>query len=151
MKYREQLLDFILNDEHEENAMMNWIESMPLLQQPDILREFELLIKELAAEKGLDLSIEVEDFSEFNTHIENYEDKILDEKLAEANLVMAQQDLDKKMLEIDEVTAGVRRYVMDCIINNEENAEAMRGLAQKLMQGEKDNDMFDPKNWADIL
>ncbi len=73
------------------------------------------------------------------------------EKLAEANLVMAQQDLDKQMQELDETVAGVRRYVIDCIINNEENAEAMKELAQKLIAGEKENDVYDKNNWKEIL
>ena len=151
MKYREQLLDYFFNDDHEDEAMMNWIESMPLLEQPDILREFEVLVKEIAAQQGRDITEEFPEINNLSPAIDNYEDKILDEKLAEANYVMAQQNLDKIMLEIDEATAGVRRYVMDCIINKEENADAMYELAQKLMQNEKDNDMFDPANWADIL
>ncbi|MBC7642558.1 MAG: hypothetical protein H7174_09520 [Flavobacterium sp.] len=64
---------------------------------------------------------------------------------------MAQEEFDKKMLEIDEITAGVRQYVMYCIINKEDNAESMKELAQKLIESEKNNDMFDPKNWRRIL
>ena len=151
MKYRQQLLEFVNNDDLPEDAMMDWIESMPLLDQPIILREFEQLVRELAAEQGRDIETEFPEIADFATFTENYQESILDEKLAEANLVMAQQDLDKKMLEIDEITAGVRRYVMDCIINKEDNATAMKGLAKQLMQSEKDNEMFETKNWSDIL
>jgi hypothetical protein len=151
MKYREQLLEFIYDDDLEEDAMMNWVASMPLIEQPDILREFEALVRELAAEQGRDIETEFPEIEGLKATIAEYEDKILDEKLAEANLVMAQQDLDKKMLEVDEAVSGVREYVMDCIVNNEDNAEAMRELAEKMMQSEKDNDMFDAKNWSRIL
>ena len=91
------------------------------------------------------------DFEDIDEYISNYEEAILTEKLAEANLVMAQQDLDKQMQELDETVAGVRRYVIDCIINNEENAEAMKELAQKLIAGEKENDVYDQNNWKEIL
>ena len=64
---------------------------------------------------------------------------------------MAQQELDKQMLIVDETVAGVRRYVMDCIINNEDNAEAMKELAAKLIASEKENDIYDEDNWKDIL
>ena len=149
MKYREQLLELIFDD--DENAMMNWIESMPLLEQPDIFRELKAISEEAAAENGDDINEMVENFDKFDEKIDLYEDKILDEKLAEANLVMAQQELDKKMLEMDETVSGVREYIMDCIVNNEENAEAMKELAEKLMQSEKEHEIFDPNNWSRIL
>ena len=60
-----------------------------------------------------------------SNHIEKYEDKILKEKRYEANLVMAQQDLDKALKDMDEARVGIRRYLMDCIINKEDNATAM--------------------------
>ena len=151
MKYKEQLLEFIFNDDLEEDAMMNWVASMPLLEQPDILREFEELIRELAAAEGRDIEVEFPEINNLQSSISLYEDKILDEKLAEANLVMEQQKLDKLMQEMDEKIDGVRNYVMNCIVNNEDNAEDMKVLAQKLMQSEKVNDMFDPNNWIRIL
>jgi hypothetical protein len=151
MKYREKLLEFIFNDDLEEDALYEWITSMPLLDQPDILREFQELVTELAAEEGKNIADDVPEMKNFSAFIENYEDKILDEKLAEANLVMAQQDLDKSIREMDEAVDGVRNYVMDCIVNNEPNADAMRELAEKMMQSEKEHDMFDAENWSRIL
>ena len=44
-----------------------------------------------------------------------------------------------------------RKLLIDCIINNEENAEAMKELAQKLIAGEKENDVYDQNNWKEIL
>jgi uncharacterized coiled-coil DUF342 family protein len=149
MKYREKLLELIFDD--NDDAMMEWIEAQPLLDQADIFRELKELGEEAAEENGDDINEVVEDFDKFDERIDLFEDAVLDEKLAEANLIMAQEELDKKMREMDEVVAGVRGYVMDCIVNNEENAEAMKELAEKLMQSEKDNGIFDPKNWSRIL
>lgn len=149
MKYREKLLEIIFDE--NENALEEWLVAQPLLEQADILRELKQLAEEIAAENGDDVSTMVEGFDNFDNMIDQYEDAILDEKLAEANLVMAQEDLDKEMREIDLATAAVREYVMDCIVNNEENADAMKELAEKMIQSEKDNDMFDPNNWSRIL
>lgn len=149
MKYREKLLELIFDD--NENAMMEWIAAQPIIEQRDIFRELKALSEEVAAEDGNDINEMVEGFDKFDERIDLYEDKILDEKLAEANLIMAQEDLDKTMLEIDKSVDGVKNYGMDCIVNNEENAEAMKELAEKLMQSEKDNEMFDPKNWSRII
>ena len=149
MKYREKLIEIILDE--NENALEEWLVAQPLLEQADILRELKQLAEEMAAENGDDVSTIVEGFDGFGNMIDLYEDAVLDEKLAEANVVMAQEDLDKEMREIDLATAGVREYVMDCIVNNEDNAQAMKELAEKLMQSEKDNDMFNPNNWSRIL
>ncbi|WP_264520516.1 hypothetical protein [Flavobacterium sp. N1994] len=149
MKYRKKLLELIFDE--NENAMLEWLEAQPILEQPDILRELKELSEEIANENGDDISEMVEGYDTFDEKIDLYEDAVLDEKQAEANLVMAQEELDKKMLEIDEAVIGVREYIMDCIVNNEDNADAMRELAEKIMQSEKDNDIFDPKNWSRIL
>lgn len=149
MKYREKLLELIFDD--NENAMLQWLQAQPLLEQPDILRELKALSEEAAAENGDDIEEIVEGFDKFDEGINLYEDAILDEKLAKANLVMEQQEQDKTMQELEEAVTGVREYVMDSIVNNEDNAEAMKELAQKMMQSEKDNDIFDPKNWSKIL
>lgn len=149
MNYREKLLELIVDD--DANALRVWIQSQPLLEQPDIFRELKGLTQEAALENGDDLSDIVPGFYHIDEKINGYEEAILDEKLAEANLVMAQQDADKTMHEIEQTVAGVREYVMDCIVNNEDNAEAMRELSQKIMQSEKDHGIFDPQNWSRIL
>ena len=145
-KYTEKINCYLEGDAPDEE-MMEWVEQQPLIDQPDILREFKKLCQERIAKVGI-LDFDFEDIDE---QIKVYEETILTEKLAEANLVMAQQDLDKQMQELDETVAGVRRYVIDCIINNEENAEAMKELAQKLIAGEKENDVYDENNWKEIL
>lgn len=145
-KYTEKIIYYLEGDSPDEE-MMEWVEKQPLIDQPDILREF----KKLCQEKFDKVGIFNFDFEEIDRQIEVYEEAILTEKLAEANLVMAQQDLDKQMQLIDETVAGVRKYVIDCIINNEENAEVMKELAQKIIAGEKENDVYDENNWKEIL
>lgn len=149
MKYREKLLELIFDD--NEDAMIDWISAQPLIDQPDIFRELKELSEEAAAENGDDINKLVAGFDTFDKRIDLYEDKILDEKLAEANYVMVLEEQEKAMQEIDKTTTGIREYVMDCIVNNEDNAVAMRELSEKIMQLEKDSGTFDPKNWSRIL
>ena len=143
-KYTEKIIYYLEGDAPDEE-MMEWVAQQPLIDQPDILREFKSLVQERFPEVN---SI---DFAELDAQIAVYEEAILTEKLAEANLVMAQEDLDKKMLEIDEVTAGVRRYIIDCIINKEDNAEAMKELAAKVIASEKETGVYNENNWKEIL
>ena len=145
-KYTEKII-YYLEGDAPDDSMMEWVEKQPLIDQPDILREFKSLVKERLAQNG----ITDFDFEELEAQIAVYEEAILTEKLAEANLIMAQEELDKKMLEIDEATAGVRRYIIDCIINKEDNAEAMKELAAKVIASEKENGVYDENNWREIL
>lgn len=145
-KYTDKI-HFFINEDLPEDAFMYWVEKQTLIDQPDIMREFKNILKVGFANKGIyDF-----DFEEIDQQIEVYEEAILSEKLAEAELVMAQEALDKKILEVIEVTAQVRQYVIGCIINNEDNAKAMHELALKLIEGEKENDVYDANNWAAIL
>ena len=127
--------------------MMEWVEKQPIIDQPDIMREFKSLVEERLAQNG----ITDFDFEDLEAQIAVYEEAVLTEKLAEAQLIMEQQELDKKMLEINAATVGVRRYVIDCIINKEENAEAMTELATKLIAAEKETGVYDHNNWKEIL
>lgn len=145
-QYTDAILYHLKSDEPDK-AMMEWLVQQPLIDQPDIFREFKNIVEERLAQRG----IHDFDFSEMDNQIAVYEEAILTEKLEEAKLVMAQQELDKQMLIVDETVAGVRRYVMDCIINNEDNAEAMKELAAKLIASEKEHEIYDEDNWKDIL
>ena len=147
MKYKEKLLELVFDT--NDQAFPDWLTAHPLLEQVEILKE----LKQMAFQnmfKSQDFSIS-ETLKEFTTKIDEYEKAILVELEAESAYNKAQEDLDKTMLEIDKRVDGVRNYVMDCIVNNEENAEPMKELAEKLMQSEKDNEMFDPKNWSRII
>lgn len=145
-QYTDAILYHLKSDEPDK-AMMEWLVQQPLIDQPDIFREFKNIVEERLAQRG----IHDFDFTEMDNQIAVYEEAILTEKLEEAKLVMAQQELDKQMLIVDETVAGVRRYVMDCIINNEDNAEAMKELAAKLIASEKEHEIYDEDNWKDIL
>ena len=52
---------------------------------------------------------------------------------------------------IDETVAQVREYIINCIINKEENAEAMKELAAKVIASEKETGVYEEKNWLAIL
>ena len=149
MKYREKLLELIFDD--DENAMMEWITAQPIIDQPNIFRALKELSEEAAAENGDDVNEMVKGFDTFDEKINLYEEAVLDEKLAEATYVMALEEQEKAMQEMDKTTIGIREYVMDCVVNNEENADAMRELAKKIMQLEKDSGTYDAKNWIRIL
>lgn len=147
MNYREQLLAYLENE--DVSKILDWINTKPILDHLDIFKELQHIFYEMY-EATNDPAM-LEQVRYFETFIPVYEDKVLDEKLAEANYVMALQAQEKKMQELEETVAGVREYIINCIINKEENAEAMQELAQKIMASEKESGIFEANNWQAIL
>ena len=155
MKYREKILEIVLNydfvNENDENdPLMDWIETMPLMEQPDILREFELLLRELADENGISAK-EIPILQNFSAIIEEFEDSVLDEKLYEAKLSMAQDQEEIDSIEREYFRAQVRLYLMDCIVNDQEDAYELLAVTKKIILVEKENGRYDPENWSRIL
>lgn len=148
MTYREQLIDLILDE--NENAMMDWILSQPLMEQPDIFRELKELAEELALENGDDINEEIDGFDSFGTQIDNYQEIILDEKLAEANYSMALADQEKAANEMDEAIDGIRDYVIECIVTDAPNAADMREVAKQMIKLEIDAGTYKIENWSAI-
>lgn len=144
MKYRKQLLQLMAGS--NADAMMDWVLEQPLLEQPDILREFKELILQLDIDgSSADLVAGLDE------EIDRFEDKILDHKLAEAQFRMALENHEKTMKEMDGTPEGFRIFIIDCIVTNAPNAEEMRRLAKRMMEFEKETGIFDPDNWREIL
>ena len=144
MKYREKLIDFIIDN--NPNAMMDWVVQQPLLEQPDILRE----LKELY--QGFDKTGRTNDsIAQLDALIARYEDKILDEKLAEAQLWMAFENQEKTLGEMNGSVEGFRAFIIACIVADAPNARQMRQLAERMMEFEKEKGTFDIMDWIEIL
>lgn len=53
MKYKEVLLYWLEHQEDDDDeAFIAWLQSKPLLDQPEILRELKLLVEENLIERG---------------------------------------------------------------------------------------------------
>lgn len=147
MKYREELIKFLENGDLDK--IMDWMGTKPSLDHTDIFRELQQIFWEIYDETGNpDILKQIQ---YYETFIPAYEENVLNQKLAEANYVMAVQEQEKVMQRIIEATVGIRRYIMDCIINQEDNAEEMKELAQKMMASEKESGIYDENNWIEIL
>ncbi|REG96328.1 hypothetical protein [Flavobacterium aquicola] len=147
MKYREELIEFLENGDLDK--IMDWMGTKPSLDHTDIFRELQQIFWEIYDETGNPNILKQIQY--YDTFIPAYEENVLNHKLAEANYVMAVQEQEKVMQRIIEATVGIRRYIMDCIINQEDNAEEMKELAQKIMASEKESGIYDENNWIEIL
>ena len=145
-KYTDAIVQHLKSDEADK-AFREFLVQQPLIDQPDIFRKF----KSTAEERLIKKDIHDFELSDMDEQIAVYEEAIGTEKRSQANLVMAQQELDKQMVPVDETLVGVRRSVMDGIINYEENAEAMKEAIANLIASEKEKGLYDENNWKDIL
>lgn len=102
-KYRKTLLQFLDIDTDIKN-IMNWIESQPDLEQPDILRELRSIFLEKHEKTGethwLNFAKHIED------GVDEFEEEILDEKLHK-NLICGELENAFKDVELtlENVTA----------------------------------------------
>lgn len=144
MKHREKLIDLIENG--DESTFATWIQQQPLLDQTEIMRE----LKELALERKV-IAPDSERVANFDRVIDNYEDKILDSKLAHAQLQMVEEELATVARRIESYAPQLRAYAIECILTDAPNADEMRELAQKLMEYERQSGTFDEVNWKGIF
>ena len=145
MKYREQLIALLFDS--DTDALMNWIQEQPLLDQPEIFRELKLVITELDESKEETNTALI---AAYDAAVDRYEDKILDDKLAEVIDPELLGHHDEINLESNEDTA-IRKYIINCILTNAPNAAEMRELAEKMMEFEKQMGLFNPDDWKEIL
>ncbi|WP_298154085.1 hypothetical protein [Flavobacterium sp.] len=147
MKYKEKLLDLILN--HDDDALMEWIGIHPELEQVDIFREMTALVEQMAAENGEDVHDTIPNFDTIPHLIDDYEDKILDEKLAEVQYNMAVEAEEKAFEKLEEAYEGIRESVIQGVLENPGN-EDMLEVARKIVAIEKDAGAYEPENWIRI-
>lgn len=130
------------------DAIAIWVQQQPLIEQPDILREFKEIVKELAEKEGHTDTLK--DLETFAQKTDAYEEAILDEQLASLKHDIARADLEKGIDDMFKKVEGIREYVIECIVTNADNAPQMRELAKHIIHFEKETGVYNPKNWEAI-
>ncbi len=144
MNYTKLVEDFINSDLEFEQ----FIERIPLHEQPAFLRELKEYTTKLALENE-DYQI-VANVQQMDSQIDKYEDAIITELAAKSEYDKAVEERDKAFAEADEKIIGVRNYVIECIVTDAENAKPMLELAIKIIELEKTNNYYEPENWEAI-
>lgn len=146
--YKEQLLYFLNRDE-DFSGMQEWIDLQPELDQPDIYRELQAIFKEFYEKTGekdwLEKSLQIEN------NIEDFEDVLLDEKLAKALFRIELEKMEFDPEKASEFLALIREPIIKSIISNTEDNKEMREIAEKAIESEKKLGIYDPANWIEIL
>ena len=148
MEYREKLLQLI--NEGTAQQFQEWLIAQPILEQPAIMRELIQLGSLPPEEGGGNILDAFKGLNKFEAIIDNFEDVILDKKLAEQQAIMAEEDLVKHVQNMRKTHPNLRENIIQSILKNEPNAPMMRSLAQKIIQLEKIEDTYNPENWKEL-
>ena len=147
LKFKEKIKSYL--GENEQNAdLMSWMNAQPELDQPDILRALNSLLLE-----NFDIKTDVdreEVLGIIDEKIQEFEESILDKKLHESLFKM---EMEERIT--DEETFGyyldfTRQEVITRIVSNPENQENW-DIAHKIIQMEKDLEIYNPDNWKAII
>ncbi|CAM4114943.1 hypothetical protein [Flavobacterium weaverense] len=147
-KYREQLLCFLENEE-EPDIIWDWVEKQPVLDQPDIFRELKTIFKEKNTQTDTKYNYEIND--NFDCFIEEFEDSILDEKLAENLYITEIQRVFSDTEKVKEFLTFTRKALINSILTNDGNNEITWVLVHQTIKAEKESGVYDPDNWSAIM
>lgn len=145
MKYKEKLLRFIQEGNAQE--FQEWLASQPILEQPAIMRELKQLSNLFLGEAENNM---LDGLEKYDTVIDKFEDTILDYKLGEQQLIIAEEDLVKHVQQMRKNHPQLREQVIEAILKNESNAPLMRSLAKKIIELEKKENSYNQENWKQL-
>jgi hypothetical protein len=146
--YKEQLLYF-LDREDEQEAMLDWIEDLPVLDQPDVLRLLTSLLQERGKNTGEKEWIEIS--NQLAEKIDEFEEEILDNKLDKELFIMQFENTEFDLDKIKSFLIKTREDIIEKMGSNPENYKELRKLAKLAINTEKSFGVYDPANWIEIL
>lgn len=147
-KYTAELLRFLENEENYPE-MIEWIEDLPELDQPDVLREMEAIFKDRHLKTGeqdwLDKANYIAD------GIGDFEEEILYEKVHKALFMMQFDNVDFAPEKVALFLIAAREGIIKIILSTPENNKELWDLAHKTIKAEKSSGLYDPSNWSAIF
>jgi hypothetical protein len=146
--YTEKLLQFL---EREENypAMLEWIENLPELDQPDVFREMQAFYKERHLKTGEQDWLDKANL--IANGLDDFQEEILNNKLDKALFMMQFDNVEFESEQVELFLFQSREAVIKIILSNPENRKEMMKIAQQIIKLEKESGVYEPANWIEIL
>ena len=143
MQYKQIILDFITNDDMP--GFHSWVQSQPIIEQPDIMRTFKELILDLAAERGIEMPMEqIEELDAIN---DRHEEIILDEQVISLKIDVVNKQRQEVLERLKKNADTTRLHIKHSLETDAPNAREMYILALKMINIEKKEGYFDAANW----
>lgn len=147
-KYTKELLRFLENEENYPK-MIEWIEELPELDQPDVLREIEAFFKERHLKTGEQDWLEKANL--IANGVDNFEEEILGHKLAKALFSMRFQDMEIDPAKFELFIIEVRENLIKSILSNPDCEKKVWDLVYKIIEVEKESGFYNAVNWSAII
>ena len=147
-KYTEELLRFLENEENYPE-MIEWIEELPDLDQPEVFREMEAIFKELHLKTGEQDWLDKANL--IASGIDDFEEEILDNKLDKALFMMQFGQLELEPEKVIWFLNKIRIDIINAILSNPKNIREVKKVARLAIKFEKQTGIYDPANWSAIL
>lgn len=147
MKYKQKITD--LTFDKNPKALEQYLQSLPLTEQVLFLKDFKVFIQQNMFKSG-DFSI-ADTFKKLAKNIDAYEKAVIEELKAEEDYKKALEAQEAQLQKMEAAALGAKKYIMNCIINNESNATDMLALSKKIIASEKETGFYDENVWKPIL
>ena len=129
--------------------MIEWIEDLPELDQPDVLREMEAIFKDRHLKTGeqdwLDKANYIAD------GIGDFEEEILDEKLHKTLFMIQFDNVEFETEKVKLFLIEARKSILETILSNPKNIKEVMKLALLSIKLEKETGIYDQANWSAIF
>jgi hypothetical protein len=147
-KYTAELLHFLENEENYPE-MIEWIEELPELDQPNILREIEAIFKDRYEKTGEQDWLDKANFIAIG--IDDFEEDILDQKLDKALFMMQFDNVEIDNEKVIPFLIQARKDIIKKFLTNPTNKKALKKAALELIKMEKQAGYYNPSNWEKMF
>ena len=147
MTYKQKITELILDK--NPKALEQFLQSLPLTEQVVFFKDFKLFTQQNMFKSG-NFSI-ADTFKKLAKNIDAYEKAVVEEIKAEADYKKALEEQEAQLQELEAAALGSKKYIINCIVNNESNAADMLELSKKIIANEKETGFYDENLWKPIL
>ena len=147
-KYTDELLRFLDNEENYPD-MIEWIEQLPALAQPDVLSEIKAAFKD----RYLDTSEQhwLDKAKLIANGIGDFEEEIMTKKLDKILLIMKFKDLVNDSAKLEMFITNSREKIINRILSDPYCDKNWWILVHKIIEVEKVTELYHPANWSKII
>ena len=140
MDYREELQVLLDN---EDLDFKTWLLNYPLIEQPNLVREFKKYMLKEAIECGdLETAKEVQLLDQLSDHLENQ----IIQKFAEV-----QEKNNQILINAQRNFAIIKDDAFESILTNADDSQLMIDIVRRMIEIEKFNNVYDEDKWKSIL
>lgn len=147
MTYKQKITELILDK--NPKALEQFLQRLPLTEQVVFFKDFKAFTQQNMFKSG-NFSI-ADTFKKLVKNIEAYEKAVIKEIEAEEAYKKALEEQEAQLQKMEAAALGAKKYIINCIVNHENNAKEMLELAKKIIATEQENGFYDASVWQPIL